>query len=83
MFFLPEISSWSLEELTASSKAQTPLQDYRDHEESGKHDTTKGTQWTYNNWPWRNGNQQIDSQRTQNNCSQEVIKATRETEKMI
>lgn len=30
-----------MEEVTASSKVQTPMQGYKDHKESGKHDSTK------------------------------------------
>lgn len=31
-----------VEEMTVSSKAQTPTQGYRDHEEPGENNTTKG-----------------------------------------
>lgn len=30
-----------MEEVTASSNVQTPMQGYNDHKESGKHDSTK------------------------------------------
>lgn len=42
--FLTKVSPLSLEEVTRSSNVQTPTQGYRDNEESGKHDTTKGIQ---------------------------------------
>lgn len=55
-YFPSQVSTESLEEMSASSEAQTPRQGYRDHKESAKHDTPKGTQSTFSDWPRRNAN---------------------------
>lgn len=39
-----EASLWELENVTASSNAQTPVQGNKEHQKSGKPDTTKGTE---------------------------------------
>lgn len=40
--FPAKASLWRLEEVTTSLNVQAPMQDYKNHEESGKHDNTKG-----------------------------------------
>lgn len=43
MAFPAEASLQRLEGATTSFKVQTPMQDYKDHEELGNHGTAKGT----------------------------------------
>ena len=52
--------------MIATSNEKTAMQDLKEHEKSMKHDTNKGSQYSFSNRPQRNGHVQSTQERFQN-----------------
>lgn len=63
--------------------ASLNLQNFRDHKESRKCDTTKGTEYISSNWPQRNGDSRTSQQRIKNNYFKDAQGVTRDTDNLV